>query len=123
MVSSPSSAHQDLLNKRQYNNLDVSVNKLYLGTIVAILNIPGILVGYCTSYSNQVEFVLDEKFNFDTDDKQLQAASWIGASITLGMTLGAVSGGRIIKIGRRRTLFLTICLGIIGLSITLIEDF
>lgn len=96
---------------------------MYLGTIVAILNIPGVLVGYCTSYSNQVEFVLDEKFGFDTDDKQLQAASWIGASITLGMTLGAVSGGRIIKIGRRKTLFLSICLGILGLSITMVENF
>ena len=47
----------------------------------------------------------------------------IGSSMILGLALGATSGGKIIGIGRRRTLFLCCAVGMIGVGITLIENF
>ena len=41
----------------------------------------------------------------------------------LGLTMGATSAGKIIAIGRRRTLLMCCLIGIFGVSITLVENF
>ena len=41
----------------------------------------------------------------------------------LGLTIGATSAGKIIAIGRRRTMFMCCGIGMIGIGITLIENF
>ena len=42
----------------------------------------------------------------------------IGTSVVLGMTLGAVSGGQLMKIGRRKAVIIACSFGIIGNVIT-----
>lgn len=44
----------------------------------------------------------------------------LGASVVLGMTLGAVAGGILMKIGRRRSQFISIFLGLAGVGLTMI---
>jgi MFS family permease len=46
--------------------------------------------------------------------------SLIGASAVLGITIGAVCGGKIIAIGRRKTFLFACAVGIVGVAITLI---
>ena len=41
----------------------------------------------------------------------------------LGLAVGATSAGKIIAIGRRRTLLMCCAIGMLGVGITLIEDF
>ena len=48
--------------------------------------------------------------------------AYIGSSLTLGMTLGAVSGGVLMRFGRRRALIISSILGLIGFGITLRFD-
>jgi len=42
----------------------------------------------------------------------------IGTSVVLGMTLGAVSGGQLMKIGRRKAVIIACSFGIIGNVVT-----
>ena len=41
----------------------------------------------------------------------------------MGMTIGAVLGGMIMKIGRRKAILISNFIGLIGLAITLVENF
>ncbi len=38
--------------------------------------------------------------------------------LILGMTIGAISGGKLIKFGRRLALLISACVGLVGISIT-----
>ena len=49
------------------DGLKRDVNKWNLGVFVLIMNIVGVLVGYATAYSNQVEYVFDAKFHNETN--------------------------------------------------------
>jgi len=44
----------------------------------------------------------------------------LGAAIILGIAIGALGGGKLMFIGRRKSLFICIVIGIIGNSITMI---
>lgn len=48
----------------------MSVNKCYFTAFVIIVNINSFVAGYIPAYSNQVEYIFEAKFNFDTIDKQ-----------------------------------------------------
>ena len=43
----------------------------------------------------------------------------MGSSIVLGISVGAVSGGKLMKIGRRKACFVAIATGIFGIGITM----
>lgn len=47
----------------------------------------------------------------------------LGGAVTLGMTLGAVSGGILMKIGRRKAIFYCAYIGIIGTGISITPVF
>ena len=40
--------------------------------------------------------------------------AFLGSSVILGMTLGAISGGILMQIGRRRSMFICLLIGIVG---------
>lgn len=43
----------------------------------------------------------------------------IGSSVVLGMTIGAVCGGLLMRIGRRRAVIIVNIIGVIGVAITI----
>jgi hypothetical protein len=55
---------------------------------------------------------------FHDDNLATQKQSIIGTSVVLGMTIGAVSGGQLMKIGRRKAVIIACSFGIIGNVIT-----
>ena len=46
----------------------------------------------------------------------------IGSSVIVGLCMGACFGGKVILIGRRKTMILMNLVGIIGVAMTLVED-
>jgi len=67
--------------------------------------------------------MFNAKFNWVTDDEISKHEAELGASVVLGMTLGAVNGGILMRIGRRRAIILCCILGIAGVSTTMIWNF
>jgi MFS family permease len=49
--------------------------------------------------------------------------AFLGSSVVLGMTIGAVCGGILMKIGRRKALILCCLLGIVATGVTIIPRF
>ena len=63
------------------------------------------------------------KFGWDTTAKANYYQALLGAAVVLGMALGAVGGGVLMKIGRRKALFVSCAIGIVGTLITQYFDF
>ena len=101
----------------QRRELDMSANKCFMFFFIVIINMTGLLLGYAMAYSNQVTALLNAKLGYDADTAAYMQA-YIGSSVVLGMTIGAVSGGVIMKIGRRKALILASAYGIAGNLLT-----
>lgn len=79
--------------------------------------------GYATPSANSVSDMLDQKYGWTTDSEQSLHQSFIGTSIVVGLAIGAFTGGKIIPYGRRRAMILTSFVGIVGVGLTMIENF
>ena len=66
---------------------------------------------------------LNQKYGWTTDSEKALHQSLIGSSIFVGMALGAFSAGKIIPYGRRLAMILTSIIGIVGVGLTLIQNF
>lgn len=97
-------------------------NWWYLAPFVFLINVNGILLGYAMAYSNPLTKTIDLKFEWG-DDVEGDYQGLLGGAITLGMTLGAVTGGLVMKIGRRKSLFYCAFIGIVGTGITITPVF
>ena len=60
---------------------------------------------------------------WDTKTKQVHFQAYLGSILVLGMTIGAVCGGLLMQIGRRKAIFMACFLGMTGISITLDLNF
>ena len=83
------------------------------------VNLTGMLVGYAMGYFNQTSDLINYKLEYDTKDKADVMDAYIGSSLMLGMTIGAVSGGIFMKIGRRKAMMIACFLGVCGYTATL----
>ena len=99
-------------------NLDMSVNKWFLFIFMTTFNMPGLVLGYAMAYSNPLTTLFNLQFGWVTDAEQAQHESLIGSSVVAGMTIGAVCGGYLMRIGRRRAVLLINTLGIVGCAIS-----
>ena len=97
--------------------LDMSANPWYFFTFMVVINLPGILVGYALGYQNQVTKCFYAKFDWTTNHEQKFHDGFLASSVTLGMCLGAVTGGRVMKFGRRKALFLVLLLASLGVIV------
>jgi MFS family permease len=97
----------------------MSVNKGFMCAFALFINLTGLLLGYAMAYSNQVTDLLNAKLGwFHDDDLATKKQAYIGTSVVLGMTIGAVSGGQLMKIGRRKAVLIACTFGIAGNIIT-----
>ena len=100
-------------------NLNMSVNKWFLFIFMTTFNMPGLVLGYAMAYANPLTTCFNLKFGWDTDAEKAHYNSLIGSSLVLGMTIGAVCGGILMRIGRRRAVIIVNTLGIIGCALTI----
>lgn len=99
------------------------VNKCFFWLFILIINLTGVLLGYAMAYNNQVETCMNVKFGWESIADQNKFQAYLGCVVVLGMTIGAVCGGILMKIGRRRALILASLLGVIGIGLTMKLDF
>lgn len=101
--------------------LNMSTNTPFLLACIFLLNIPGFLIDYAQSYQNQLNPCFEVKYDWaDGNDTDVHIAI-LGSSCILGMMLGAITGGVLMSIGRRRSMFICLTIGLVGnlLSINL----
>jgi MFS family permease len=65
---------------------------------------------------------MNVKFGWVTKHDQSLYQTLIGSSAVLGLTLGAVSGGKIVTIGRRKSYIMACAVGLFGVVLTLFES-
>ena len=97
----------------------MSVNKAYLAWFVIVLNTAGVQMGYSVTYSNQLTNLFNAKFHWDDPGIAHFNQGLIGSALILGVTFGALIGGKLMKIGRRKVQFINIVLGLVGISFTM----
>ena len=97
-------------------------NWSYLLPYVFLINVNGILLGYAMAYSNPLTKTIDVKFEWG-DEIEGVKQGLLGGAVTLGMTLGAVAGGMVMRIGRRKAIFYCATIGIIGTGISILPVF
>lgn len=97
----------------------MSANVPFIASFAFFINVTGVLLGYAMAYSNQVTSLLNAKLGWYHDENlATQKQALIGTSVVVGMTIGAVMGGSLMKIGRRRAVLLSCTFGIVGNIIT-----
>lgn len=101
----------------------MALNRRYVTLFVLAQFLAGVMVGYCLDYSNQAEYVFDAKFHRTTEDARSEANSLVGTSITLGLTLGSIVAGPMLRIGRRNTILISCILAMAGIGTTYVENF
>lgn len=79
--------------------------------------------GYATPSANQLSETLNAKYGWTTDSEKALHQSFIGSSVVVGMAVGAFCAGKLIQSGRRRAMLLTTYLGVLGVSLIMIENF
>ena len=99
--------------------LNMTANPGFLIAMVVFLNIPGLIVGYVLAYQNQLTPCFEAKFQWKKGQDAAIHNALLGASVVLGMTVGALSGGILMKIGRRKSMFICLALGLIGNGLTI----
>ena len=67
--------------------------------------------------------MFNAKFNWISDDDISSHEAYLGGSVVLGMTLGAVNGGLLMRIGRRRAVLVCCIIGIAGVSTTMVWNY
>jgi len=100
----------------------MSANMGYLAWFMTTMMLPGLLIGYGLGYTNQCAEMLSVKLHWP-EDKQSLNESMVGSSLVLGMSVGAVAGGWLMKIGRRKAQFVNIAIGVLGTGTTMFMNF
>lgn len=81
----------------------------------------GFQIGHVIAATNNLASTFEAKFDqFKANPTLYQ--SLLGSSGILGTTIGAISGGTILKIGRKNTFILASVIGFIGTSASLVEN-
>lgn len=87
------------------------------------LNMIGAMhVGFSMASANQLAPMLDVKYGWDTPSQQALWESLIGSSVLVGLCTGAMFGGKVILIGRRKTMLLMNIVGSVGVAMTLVQN-
>lgn len=94
--------------------LNMSPNLIFLVALVLFLNVPGLVIGYALGYQNQLTPCIVAKFGWAEGAEQDIHNALLGGSLMLGMTIGAVTGGVMMQIGRRKSMFICLAIGLVG---------
>ncbi|CDW74001.1 sugar transporter family protein [Stylonychia lemnae] len=96
-------------------------NLTFLIIFSLFMDLGEILIGYIISCTNQTTTTFNVKFDFVNENQALYQGL-IGSSGVLGMTIGAISGGKIMQGGRKWAFQFSSIIGVIGSGISLIEN-
>ena len=78
--------------------------------------------GFATPSANQLNDMFKVKYGWSEASTPIHE-SIIGSSVVAGMAIGAFSGGKLMVHGRRRAMIISSLIGLVGVALTLIENF
>ena len=96
------------------------VNMAFLVVFTASLNVGGICIGHILAATNQTNNVFMAKFPTYAAQPTLYS-SLTGSAGVFGMAVGAITGGKLLSIGRRNAYLMSTFIGIVGVALTVIE--
>ena len=76
--------------------LNMSGNPGFLWILIIILNISGVQIGYIVAYQNNLSTCFKAKFGWEDGYQTDIHNSLLGASVVVGLAIGAICGGRLI---------------------------
>lgn len=118
-----SNSSEGLVNlvKRSTNEtLIFRENKMFLVALILTLSCGGFQMGHVIACTNQVTSTFEAKF----EQFRIHSTFYttlLGSSGIFGTTLGAISGGQVIRMGRRLTFILASVIGLVGCMISMFE--
>ena len=80
-------------------------------------------VGFSMASANQLAALFNAKYGWVTPADKSLNQSLIGSSVVVGLSCGALSGGKIISIGRRKTQIIFNVIGMVGVAMCLVQNF
>jgi hypothetical protein len=101
---------------------ELKPKKISLVIFMSVMVLSGMIVGYI-DYSNQAASLYIVHYGWTSAPLISQRQQMIGASIILGCTIGAASGGKIMQHGRRYAHLIACLIGSFGVCLTLLKDF
>ena len=88
---------------------------------MAAIMMGGFHLGFAVGCTNQLATLFNVKYGWD-ESQQSFYQSLIGSSVIAGMATGALAGGKIIIIGRRKTIIIMNMIGIFGVAMTMVQE-
>ena len=95
-------------------------NRAYLVSFVALIFLGGMHVGFSIGSANQLATLFNVKYGWKPGYDQDIHQSFIGSSVVVGLCIGSMAGGKVINMGRRKTILIFDMVGICGVLCTLI---
>ena len=89
----------------------------HIAVFMLLIALTGTVNGYGLSYTNNTMPVINALYGWDTAQTRTLNDSLIGCAFSFGAGIGASTGGRIIRSGRRRALIMSCCVGILGCAL------
>lgn len=93
----------------------------FLAIFSILLNCGGFCIGHTLSGTNQTSSILKSHFPEYAADPTFYD-TLVGSAGIAGMTIGAIFGGRVVQLGRRKSYIIATSIGILGVCLTLIEN-
>jgi MFS family permease len=100
--------------------MNFKVNSAFLLALILTLSCGGFQMGHVITCTNQVASTFEAKFDSFQRHPTFYG-SLLGSSGILGTSIGALSGGVVIKIGRRLTYVLATVIALVGTMISMFE--
>lgn len=108
----------DMQNPKKYK---ANIGYLCFFAMIASLGI--FQLGYVLTANNQVSPILDVWFDLESNEDKKFYHTMIGSSAVLGATIGSFSAGKIISIGRRKSIIIFNFIAILAVVSTLFVNF
>lgn len=92
----------------------MSANPCCILAMVTVLYTPSVMISYSLGYHNLLTKCFNVKKGWAEGTEENFNNAVLGGSLVLGLTFGALIGGPLMKIGRRRSLIISLIVGILG---------
>jgi len=101
---------------------DLSPNWGYLSIFLWTTFWGGFTIGYALSYTNNASELLNQKYDWETEESKSWHQSLVGASLIAGMAIGAFIGSKLMSWSRRYSFIIAALVAIVGSGLTLIVN-
>jgi MFS family permease len=97
-------------------------NSTYITQFMIIMVLSGFQIGYAMMCINRIEEFMQIKFDWPNESEATYISILTGVGI-VGLAFGSLTSGYLMKDGRKRCMLIATAIGVIGVSIEMIDNF